>query len=124
MAPLAILGLRSGFVQDVMTEMPGDTTSVRNLRWLSTMFDVGTLSPLTVVLDSDSDLRSSEGLELIDDVSRFLARQPRLLEVRSATQPLGSTAPLDPAQTLGAAPRGERGLRPDGVGFARSSKRG
>ena len=41
MAPLAILGLRSGFIQDVMTEMPRDTTSVRNLRWLATKFDVG-----------------------------------------------------------------------------------
>ena len=118
MAPLAVLGLRSGFVQDVMTEMPGNTTSVKNLRWLATMFDVGALSPLTVVLDSDSDLRSSEGLALIDDVSRFLARQPRLLEVRSATQPLGSTAALESRETLGAAPRGERGLRPDGVGVA------
>ena len=71
---------------------------MRNLRWLATMFDVGKLSPLTVVLDSDSDLRSSQGLALIDDVSRFLARQRRLLEVRSATQPLGSTVPLDPAR--------------------------
>ncbi len=91
MAPLAVLGLRSSFVQDVMTEMPSDTTSVQNLRWLATKFDAGSLAPLTVVLDSDSDLRSSEGLALIDDVSRFLARQRRILEVRSATQPLGST---------------------------------
>ena len=70
--------------------------SVKNLRWLATKFDTGALAPLTVVLDSDSDLRGSEGLALIDDVSRFLARQRRILEVRSATQPLGSTAPLDP----------------------------
>ena len=98
MAPLAVLGLRSSFVQDVMTEMPGDMTSVKNLRWLATKFDTGALAPLTVVLDSDSDLRGSEGLALIDDVSRFLARQRRILEVRSATQPLGSTAPLDPAR--------------------------
>ena len=98
MAPLAVLGLRSSFVQDVMTEMPRDMTSVKNLRWLATKFDTGALAPLTVVLDSDSDLRGSEGLALIDDVSRFLARQRRILEVRSATQPLGSTAPLDPAR--------------------------
>ncbi len=98
MAPLAVLGLRSGVVQDVMTEMPGDMTSVKNLRWLGTKFDAGSLAPLTVVLDSDSDLRGSEGLALIDDVSRFLARQRRILEVRSATQPLGSTGPLDPAR--------------------------
>ena len=61
MAPLAVLGLRSGFVQDVMTEMPSDMTSVKNLRWLATKFDTGALAPLTVVLDSDSDLRSSRG---------------------------------------------------------------
>ena len=98
MAPLAVLGLRSSFVQDVMTEMPRNVTSVKNLRWLATKFDTGALAPLTVVLDSDSDLRGSEGLALIDDVSRFLARQRRILEVRSATQPLGSTARLDPAR--------------------------
>ncbi len=98
MAPLAIVGLRASFVQDVMTEMPSDTASVKNLRWLATKFDTGALAPLTVVLDSESDLGGSEGLALIDDVSRFLARQHRILEVRSATQPLGSTAPLDPAR--------------------------
>jgi putative drug exporter of the RND superfamily len=98
MAPLAVLGLRSSFVQDVMSEMPSDMTSVKNLRWLATKFDAGSLAPLTVVLESDSDLRGSEGLALIDDVSRFLARQRGVLEVRSATQPLGSTGPLDPAR--------------------------
>ncbi|HEV3122783.1 MAG TPA: MMPL family transporter, partial [Isosphaeraceae bacterium] len=44
------------------------------------------------------DLRQSPGLALVDDVSRLLAHQRRLVEVRSATQPLGSTAPLDPAR--------------------------
>ncbi len=98
LAPLVTLGLRSSFVQDVMIEMPSHMPSVKNLRWLATKFDTGTLSPLTVVLDTDADLRGSEGLALIDDVSRFLARQQRIREVRSATQPLGSTAPLDPAR--------------------------
>jgi RND superfamily putative drug exporter len=98
MAPLAVLGLRSSFVQDVMTEMPGGMPSVKNLRWLATKFDTGALSPLTVVLDTGGDLRGSEGLALIDDVSRFLGRQHRIREVRSATQPLGSTALLDPAR--------------------------
>jgi putative drug exporter of the RND superfamily len=98
MGPMAILGLRSSFVQDVMTEMPRDVISVKNLRWLATKFDAGSLAPLTVVLESASDLRGPEGLALIDDVSRFLERQRRILEVRSATQPLGSTVPLDPAR--------------------------
>jgi RND superfamily putative drug exporter len=98
MAPLAILGLCSNFVQDVMAEMPSDAPSVKDLTWLATKFDTGALAPLTAVLDSDSDLRESEGLALIDDVSRFLARQAGIQEVRSATQPLGSTAPLDSAR--------------------------
>jgi putative drug exporter of the RND superfamily len=98
MVPLGILGLRSSFVQDVMTEMPGATTSVKNLRWLGTKFDTGSLAPLTVMLDSDTDLKGSEGLAMIDDVSRFLGRQQRILEVRSATQPLGSNVALNPAR--------------------------
>jgi RND superfamily putative drug exporter len=97
MAPLAVLGLRSGFVQDVMAEMP-EAASVKNLRRLATKFDTGALAPLTVVLESSSDLRSSQGLALIDDLSRFLEHQRQLLEVRSATQPLGSTALLEPAR--------------------------
>ena len=44
------------------------------------------------------DLRDSEGLAMIDDASRFLGQNRRLLEVRSATQPLGNTTLLDPAR--------------------------
>jgi RND superfamily putative drug exporter len=98
MAPLVILGLRSGFVQDVLIEMPGNTPSVKNLRWLAAKFEAGALAPLTVVLDSDRDLRGSEGLALIDDLSQFLVRQRQVQEVRSATQPLGTTAPLQAAR--------------------------
>ena len=94
MAPLAILSLRTGFVQDVMTELPERTASVRNLRLIGSKFDPGMFAPLTVVLESEGDFRSSEGLALLDDVSRLLSRQRRLDEVRSATQPLGSPAPM------------------------------
>lgn len=94
MAPLALLSLRVGFVQDLLTELPGETTSARGLRLIAQKFEPGVMAPLTVVLEADTDLRSSEGLALIDDVSRFLSRQKRLAEVRSATQPLGSAAML------------------------------
>ena len=40
------------------------------------------LAPLTVVLESNTDFRSSEGLALIDDVSRLLSHQRQLTEVR------------------------------------------
>jgi RND superfamily putative drug exporter len=94
MGPMALIGLRTQFVQDVMTELPGGTPSARHVQLIAAKFGPGVLAPLTVVLESDHDLRGSEGLALIDDVSRLLTRQRGLAQVRSATQPLGSSAPL------------------------------
>jgi RND superfamily putative drug exporter len=90
MAPLALLGLRTTIVQDIITELPSENRAAGTLRMLATKFEPGMLTPLTVVLDWDGDFRRSEGLAVIDDVSRFLEHQRRLGEVRSATQPLGS----------------------------------
>ena len=98
MLPLALVGMRTHFVQDVLIELPESTPSARNLNLIAEKFGQGMIAPLTVVLESDHDLRQSEGLALIDDVSRFLAHQRRLAEVRSATQPLGSPAPLERAR--------------------------
>jgi RND superfamily putative drug exporter len=98
MAPLVALGLRTNLVQDLLTELPGSTPAAGAFQLLASKFEPGSLTPLTVVLESDSDLRSSEGLAMIDDVSRFLSRQRDLTEVRSATQPLGSPEPLSRAR--------------------------
>ncbi len=98
MMPLTIVGLRTHFIQDLMTELPGTARSAQDFRLVASKFDPGMLAPLSVVLESDTDFRSSEGLALIDDVSRLLAHQRRLSEVRSATQPLGSSQPLDRAR--------------------------
>jgi RND superfamily putative drug exporter len=98
MLPLTFLGMRTGFIQDLMTELPKQTRSVEDFHFLASKFDPGMLAPLTVVLESDADFRKSEGLALIDDVSRLLAHQRRLSEVRSATQPLGSPEPLSRAR--------------------------
>ena len=94
MVPLSIVGLRTHFIQDLLSEMHPSTASARDFGLVASKFDPGMLAPLTVVLESDTDLHSSEGLALIDDVSRLLAHQRRLSEVRSATQPLGSPQPL------------------------------
>ena len=125
MAPLAVLGLRSRFVQDVMTEMPSDMTSVKNLRWLATKFDTGSLAPLTVVLDSDSDLRGSEGLgeSSMMSAGSWLVSDG-CLEVRSATEPLGSTGPLDTAQLTERLRVVNAGTIADGVGVAPGWRRG
>ncbi|WP_337176826.1 MMPL family transporter [Paludisphaera sp.] len=99
MIPLAALGSQTRFVMDMISEMPPRAESAENLRLLLSKFDPGTTAPLTVVLTtSDVDLRSSRGLALIDDVSRLLAHQRSNREVRSATQPLGSPAPLNRAR--------------------------
>jgi RND superfamily putative drug exporter len=101
MIPPAILGLRTVYVQDTLTELPARTTSVQALRLVAEKFGDGFLAPLTIVLETqtpEENLKSSEGLALIDDTSRFLTQHRRLSEVRSATQPLGSTSLLDPAR--------------------------
>jgi putative drug exporter of the RND superfamily len=98
MLPLSIVGLQTHFVQDLMTELPRSSRSAQDFELVSSRFESGMLAPLTVVLESDTDLRKSEGLALIDDVSRLLTHQRQLIEVRSATQPLGTTKPLDRAR--------------------------
>jgi RND superfamily putative drug exporter len=98
MLPLAILGLQTRFVMDLLLELPRSTGCGDNLRLVASKFEPGMMAPLTIVLESDRNLRSSEGLAMIDDVSRLLSHQRRLAEVRSATQPLGSPEPLKRAR--------------------------
>jgi RND superfamily putative drug exporter len=98
MAPAAALGLRSGVVFDMLEEQPAGTASVRGLRLIAEKFGAGAAAPLAVVIEADQGLRRSHDLSLIDDVSRDLARRRGLIEVRSATQPLGSPAPLERAR--------------------------
>jgi RND superfamily putative drug exporter len=98
MVPFAVLGTRTTFTQDTLLELPWRTPSAEGLRLVAEKFGPGIAAPLTVVLESDDNLRDSQGLALIDEMSRKLSRQKSLVEVRSATQPLGSTRPLDPAR--------------------------
>ncbi len=97
----AILGSLTEFTQDLVAELPTNLPAVRGMDLIAQDFGAGRVAPLTVLIRSESDLAHSEGLALIDDVSRLISHQRRLIEVRSATQPLGSTAPLEPAR-LGA----------------------
>ncbi|WP_435019272.1 MMPL family transporter [Tundrisphaera sp. TA3] len=98
MAPLAILGTRTSFTQDTLLELPQDTPSSNGLRLVAEKFGAGSSAPLTVVIASEENLRESSGLALIDELSRLLSRQRNVDEVRSATQPLGSPAPLNAAR--------------------------
>ncbi|MFO0951056.1 MAG: MMPL family transporter [Isosphaeraceae bacterium] len=94
MLPFVFVGLRTHMSQDLLSEMPQSTPSAQTFRQLGEKFEQGRLAPLTIVLDSNRDFRTSEGLAVLDDVSRFLSHERRLTEVRSATQPLGSPETL------------------------------
>lgn len=98
MAPPAAIGLMSSVVYDMLEEQPAGTASVRGLHLIAEKFGAGTVAPLAVVIEADQDLGQSRGLSLIDDVSRYLARRRRLIEVRSATQPLGNPETLGDAR--------------------------
>ena len=98
MAPLAFLGTRTTFTHDTLLELPSETASATGLRLVAEKFGEGASAPLSVVMSSNENLRESRGLALIDEVSRMLTRQKNLAEVRSATQPLGSTQPFDAAR--------------------------
>ena len=78
-----------------MTELPAATTSAESRPPDRGEVRPGVLAPLTVVLESDGDLRCSEGLALIDDVSRFLTHQRRLDRGPVGDAAAGKPAPLD-----------------------------
>jgi RND superfamily putative drug exporter len=94
----AVLGINLSFVQDMFSELPYRSPSVVAVHRLEDKFGAGSVAPLTVVVKSEGDLRESEGLAMIDDLSRLLSHQRALAEVRSATQPLGSPKPLEQAR--------------------------
>ncbi len=119
MVPLAVLGTRTTFTQDTLLEMPASTPSAEALRLVGRKFGPGVSSPLTVVLQSAGDLRDSRGLALIDDLGRTLAGQKGVGEVRSATRPLGSSAPLEPARLSSRLAAVDDGLKQIGDGASR-----
>jgi RND superfamily putative drug exporter len=98
MAGPAIIGLQSGFIQDLFSELPRDSRSVQNFRMVAEKFGAGTVAPLTLVLETNTDLRSSQGLAFIDDITRTIDYLRSTVEVRSATRPLGNPATLEPAR--------------------------
>ncbi|MDB5352532.1 MAG: putative superfamily drug exporter [Planctomycetota bacterium] len=116
--PVAIVGLRSTFLQDLFSEMNQRTPAVRSMTLVADKFGSGRVAPLTVVMKGDVDFMTSENLALIDDVSRFIANnRKKIVEVRSATQPLGSPQPLEKARI-------ESRLEEVNKGFDRMAKGG
>jgi RND superfamily putative drug exporter len=98
MAVPAALGLRTTIVYDLLAVLPGGSAVVRDFHSLANRFGPGAIAPLSVVLDSDEDLRRPGGLALIDDLSQSLAVGGGFARVRSMTRPTGDSALLDMAR--------------------------
>lgn len=108
---VALLGSNARFLIDAFNELPASNTSARTMHLLAEKFGNGTIAPTSIVLRSEIDFRTSRGLALIDDLSRWIERQDRVSEVRSATQPLGSRATLEQARVVQRLTALEDGLR-------------
>lgn len=72
-----------------MYDIP-NARAVTGFHVIANSFGNGQAMPTTVVLQSPNNLRSSDGLATINNISRQLGALPGVSEVDSATQPLGS----------------------------------
>jgi RND superfamily putative drug exporter len=94
----ALLALKVETTYDMVGELPGNTPALTGLQTIVEKFGPSDVSPLEILVESKTDWRDSEGLYLIDELSRTLSHHKDFGEVRSATQPLGSRETLKAAR--------------------------
>jgi RND superfamily putative drug exporter len=94
----ALAALRVETTYDMVGELPKDTPALAGLKTIVEKFGPSDVSPLEIVVEGNSDWRDSEGLYLIDELSRTLSHHKDFGEIRSATQPLGSRETLKAAR--------------------------
>jgi RND superfamily putative drug exporter len=87
--PLVIVGLQVQPTYRATGELTAETESLQGLAAIQRHFTAGEIGPVTVLLASETDWSSREGVLQIDHLSRGFARLPNVAEVRSLTQPLG-----------------------------------
>src|SRR4029077_19421345 len=87
--PLVIVGLHVQPSYRATGELSPDVESLQGLAAIQRHFTAGQIGPVTVLLVSETDWTSREGVAQIDHLSRGFANLPNVAEVRSLTQPLG-----------------------------------
>jgi len=87
--PFVLVGLRVQPTYRATGELSPGTESLQGLAAIQRHFTAGEIGPVTVLLASDTDWSSREGVLQIDHLSRGFANLPNVAEVRSLTQPLG-----------------------------------
>jgi putative drug exporter of the RND superfamily len=100
--PLALVGFRVKPSYKATGELADSTSSMAGLQSIAKHFHAGELGPVTVLLESDTDWNSEEGRAVVRHLSKGFGFIPRVVEVRSLTQPLGIPVP-EPAEPPGPA---------------------
>ncbi|MCI0641111.1 MAG: MMPL family transporter [Gemmataceae bacterium] len=87
--PLVLLGLQVKPNYRATGELSTDSESLQGLAAIQRHFTAGEIGPVTILLASEKDWDSREGLLDINHLSRGFALLPNVAEVRSLTRPLG-----------------------------------
>ena len=91
--PFIIIGLNVTPSYNATNELSPESESLQGLAAIKRHFNPGEVGPVTVLLVTDTDWTSHDGLNQIDHLSRGFASLPNVAEVRSLTQPLGFRLP-------------------------------
>ena len=93
LVPFAVFGtqLRENYSQ--LSDLSPEQPSIKGANMVQRYFPAGELAPASIlVLHPNMSFRSDEGRAAIDKVSREIASQPNIAEVRSISQPLGKAS--------------------------------
>jgi RND superfamily putative drug exporter len=91
--PLAVLGFGVRPNYRATAELAPSSDSVRGLAAIQRHFTAGEVGPITVLLESTTDWESPRGQAILSHLSHGFGLLENVAEVRSLTQPLGSTDP-------------------------------
>lgn len=87
--PLVVIGMRVQTSYRATSELSPETESLQGLAAIQRHFTAGEIGPVTVLMASETDWSSHEGILQINHLSRGFSKLANVAEVRSLTQPLG-----------------------------------
>jgi len=100
---------------DLVNDLPPDADARQGFGTLSEHYPGGTLSPIYLVVRSNSPILDDARLAAVDQLTDKLRAQPGIAEVRSVTQPAGAPLTVDTLQGFGGGDPAAIGLDPNQV---------
>lgn len=102
--PFAVVGLHVKADYRPTGELTKSSGSIQGMEAIQKHFTAGETGPMTVLLASTMDWNSPQGRQCISHLSQGFARLDNVAEVRSLTQPLGTTL-IEAEQAVNAKPQ-------------------